>query len=79
MSLSSLRGAAGFASTALDTARSTWKAMADAAVNPENDGSGAAPAVPAVATAPAESTADQSAEPTARKGIRRGVALDAYA
>ena len=47
MSLSSLRsltGAASFASNALDTARSTFKAMADAAVPPAgSDAAGATP------------------------------------
>ncbi|GIE95090.1 hypothetical protein [Paractinoplanes rishiriensis] len=85
MSLTSLRGYAGLASNALDTARSTFKAMADAAVQPEAGGAAPdaepkaimkseAPAAPAAAEQPAPKPADQP-----RKGVRRGVALDAYA
>ena len=68
MSLTTLRGAAGFASTALDTARSTWKAMAEAAVTPMEPTERPTPA--------AEPVASPS---TLRKGRRLGVALDAYA
>ena len=74
MSLSSLRslsGAATFASVAFDTARSTLKAMADAATPP---------------AAPANQEQDTAAEPAAEqpspgkpKGVRLGTVLDAYA
>ena len=65
MSLTSLGG---FASNAFDTARSTWKAMAEAAVPPADAPEGITPAAP---------------EPVAaagpKKGGRRGTVLDAYA
>ena len=70
MSLTSLRGAAGFASSAFDTARSTWKAMAEAAVSPETAGETRPAADPA---------AERTSTPTPKKGSRRGIALDAYA
>ena len=105
MSLSSLRsltGAASFASNALDTARSTFKAMADAAVPPagsdaagttpgERRPSGATPGErrPSGATpgerrpsAPAgEVTREADRSPTEKRkaGMRKGIALDAYA
>jgi hypothetical protein len=68
MSLTSLRGAAGFASSAFDTARSTWKAMAEAAADTAEE------------TRPAADPAvERSSTPTPKKGSRRGIALDAYA
>jgi hypothetical protein len=134
MSLSSLRsfsGAASFATTAFDTARTTFKAMADAAVPPAgsdaagNDTAGertparpvsagertpakraspaertpakhASPAerTPETSTSPAERTppapayastsgvqrqAERSPAETRKAGMRRGIALDAYA
>jgi hypothetical protein len=75
MTLTSLRSAAGYASTALDTARSTWKAMADAAVAPETTEQ---PTQPTQPTAPGATTPEPSA-PGQRKGQRVGVSLDAYA
>ena len=69
MSLTSLRGAASLASTALDTARSTWKAMAEATVAPEE---------PAATPEPAPEPPGAGV-PAVRKGARQGVALDAYA
>jgi hypothetical protein len=69
MSLTSLRGAAGFASSAFDTARSTWKAMAEAAVNPADTAE----------TEPAVEAAERTATPAPKKGSRRGTLLDAYA
>ena len=95
MSLSSLRsltGAASFASNALDTARSTFKAMADAAVPPAgSDAAGTTPGErrPSGATpgerrpsAPAgEVTREADRSPTEKRkaGMRKGIALDAYA
>jgi len=95
MSLSSLRsltGAASFASNALDTARSTFKAMADAAVPPAgSDAAGTTPGErrPSGATpgerrpsAPAGEVtreADRSPAEKRRAGMRKGIALDAYA
>ena len=100
MSLSSLRsltGAASFATNALDTARSTFKAMADAAVPPAGadaaGGTGAdtpggrAPGVPvpaAPSSAPvgrveSEREADLSPAEKRKAGMRKGIALDAYA
>jgi hypothetical protein len=88
MSLSSLGS---LASTAFDTARSTFKAMAEAAVPPATDGGAATrptPAPPAAADTPtpavSASTATFAAEPTATtprqvKGRRLGTVLDAYA
>lgn len=90
MSLSSLRsfsGAASLATTAFDTARTTLKAMAEAAVPPPgsepapNDqpsGRGTpAPVAPGVAVAKSEAT--ERAPGEKRKGIRKGTVLDAYA
>jgi hypothetical protein len=65
MSLTSLGG---FASNAFDTARSTWKAMAEAAVPPADGPPETAPVAEPVA-----------AEPAPKKGVRRGTLLDAYA
>ena len=87
MSLSSLRsltGAASFASNALDTARSTFKAMADAAVPPAGsetaDGQPhAAPVSPPPVAAEAEREAERGSTDKRKAGIRKGIALDAYA
>jgi hypothetical protein len=96
MSLSSLRsltGAASLATTAIDTARSTLKAMAEAAVTPAGDDATAAPTsgkaapaskAPAAAAAAADVVATASeAKPSAEKSrggwIRKGTVLDAYA
>jgi len=87
MSLSSLRsltGAASFATTALDTARTTFKAMADAAVPPAgSDTPGgqphAAPVSPPPGTAEVEREAERSPAEMRKAGIRKGIALDAYA
>ena len=100
MSLSSLRsltGAASFATNALDTARSTFKAMADAAVPPAgSDAAGktgsdtpgsrpqAAPVAPAGASASmskaeAERETDRNPAEKRKAGMRKGIALDAYA
>lgn len=73
MTLTSLRSAAGFANSALDTARSTWKGLAEAAVNPEPVAEVAAPAL-VVAEEPEAPVA-----PAGRKGLRLGTLLDAYA
>lgn len=79
------------ASTAFDTARSAFKAMADAAVPPATDKGAATrptPAPPAVTETPSPAvsaaTASIAAEPTATtprqvKGQRFGTVLDAYA
>ncbi|WP_433382592.1 hypothetical protein ACQPZX_19245 [Actinoplanes sp. CA-142083] len=92
MSLSSLRsfsGAASLATTAFDTARSTLKAMAEAAVPPgeaaettggERPDQGAAPAMMSAEPTVAKSEAAERTPTEKRKaGIRKGLALDAYA
>ena len=102
MSLSSLRsfsGAASFATNALDTARSTFKAMAEAAVPPaEADGGGSSGAsgssgssgasgqsrngAPVAAAEPAGGVKredDRSHTEKRQAGMRKGIALDAYA
>jgi hypothetical protein len=72
MTLNSLRGAAG---SAFDNARSSLKAMADAAAAPLE--SEAVPAEkPVVAEKPA---APAAAAPSGRRGARQGVSLDSYA
>ena len=88
MSLSPLRSftnAAALATTAFDTARSTLKAMAEAAVPPAagettGDGGDAGPAVPVPAPAPAVA-GPVKADTEAKKprGVRKGTVLDAYA
>jgi hypothetical protein len=60
------------ASSAFDTARSTFKAMADAAVPATGQ-----PDVPAAPVAAAEPTAGTTPRPV--KGQRLGTVLDAYA
>jgi hypothetical protein len=81
MSLSSLRSAAGFANNALDTARSTWKAMADAAVNTDPAANPDETGAPAQASAAASAAAVETGAtaPAPRKGVRLGTVLDAYA
>jgi len=95
MSLSSLRsltGAASFASNALDTARSTFKAMADAAVPPagsdaagttpgERRPSGATPGErrPSAPAGEVSRVADPAPTEKRKAGMRKGIALDAYA
>jgi len=88
MSLSSLRsfsGAASYATAAFDTARTTFKAMADAAVPPAGsetaDGQPHAAAVtpPPPGVAEAEREAERSTADKRKAGIRKGIALDAYA
>lgn len=92
MSLSSLRsfsGAASLATTAFDTARSTLKAMAEAAVpppGPETTSSqtpgdrrrGAPTVVPAAPTGGRMETGKTKDEKR-RAGVRKGTVLDAYA
>lgn len=96
MSLSSLRslnGAASLATTAFDTARSTLKAMAEAAVPPTSEGTaeaattagpGGDDATPkrapeGLATASERKPADSPSPAKAKRGIRKGTVLDAYA
>ncbi|WP_030435125.1 hypothetical protein [Actinoplanes subtropicus] len=108
MSLSSLRsfgGAASFATTAFDTARTTFKAMADAAVPPAgadssvpngskgseaSSGTGshaagertqgaAASSASATGSGEVRREAERSPAEKRKAGIRKGVALDAYA
>ncbi|HEX5198985.1 MAG TPA: hypothetical protein VFW27_03510 [Actinoplanes sp.] len=94
MSLSSLRsfsGAASLATTAFDTARSTLKAMAEAAVPPPgSDATSAetstgerahqgATATPAAAAVPKSEAADRTPTERRKAGLRKGLALDAYA
>jgi len=87
MSLSSLRsfsGAASYATAAFDTARTTFKAMADAAVpSPGSETAGgqphAAPVSPPPGTAEVDHEAERSPADKRKAGIRKGIALDAYA
>ncbi|WP_433292655.1 hypothetical protein ACQP2F_28575 [Actinoplanes sp. CA-030573] len=92
MSLSSLRslnGAASLATTAFDTARSTLKAMAEAAVPPAGEGEGAtgsagqqkrpAPQPAAEGLAKASPSPSSPSPEKAKRGIRKGTVLDAYA
>jgi hypothetical protein len=97
MSLSSLRsfsGAASLATTAFDTARSTLKAMAEAAVPPpgsevaaetstgERSQQGAAPipaAEPAESAAAKREATERTPVEKRKAGIRKGLSLDAYA
>ena len=78
-----------FATTAFDTARSTFKAMAEAAVPPAEAGrniaAGAAEHAPPRSPRPAEplaaakTTAQANAEEPKPPSRRRGALLDAYA
>ncbi|MFC7274741.1 hypothetical protein ACFQS1_12165 [Paractinoplanes rhizophilus] len=99
MSLSSLRsfsGAASLATTAFDTARSTLKAMAEAAVPPPGSDAASAEtasaetstgerrhqgatATPTAAAVTKSEAADVTPTERRKAGIRKGLALDAYA
>jgi hypothetical protein len=73
------------ATAAFDTARTTIKAMAEAAVPPADAEARAAAPAPAAPAAPAAATEDENTgqaaatEPVPAKGRRLGTVLDAYA
>jgi hypothetical protein len=91
MNLSSLGPFSSLATSALDTARSTFKGLAEAAVTAGDTATGgsatsagpaaAAPAQPAgrAAAVQGEATTGGTAESAAAKGRRTGTVIDAYA
>jgi hypothetical protein len=76
MNLSSLGSFSSLASTALDTTRSTFKSLAEAAVAADDSGAAKSPdqPKPAATTVPAGAAAEATT-----KGGRFGRLLDAYA
>jgi hypothetical protein len=77
MNLSSLGSVGSLATSALDTARSTFRSLADAAV--AADGSGPGPATPPAAEPAPAPAAPATRSAAAPAGRRSGTLLDAYA
>ncbi|MCU7726523.1 hypothetical protein ODJ79_22560 [Actinoplanes sp. KI2] len=83
MPINSLRQFSGAASTAYTTARSTFKAMAEAAVPPPETAAataeGLAPVAPVRPSGDALRGAERTLLEKRRAGARKGVSLDSYA
>jgi hypothetical protein len=86
MPINSLRQVTGAASTAFATARTTFKAMADAAVPPAGSDAAASgerhsgePVAPVKPAGRVTREAERTPADKRKAGVRKGTSLDAYA